>query len=408
MGHTSTAPHHDHLHAPFREAGSDASKAGPYAIFSYAGLLPWTFFAEAVTSSSNSLVNSTNLITKVYFPRLLIPMATVGAGLIDLTIASLMLFVIMPLYGVSFHLSLIMFLPLVALTALTAAAVGIFTSALNVQYRDIRHALPFVVQLWMFLTPVIYPVSFLPERWRWLLRLNPLSGIIEGFRAAIFGGPFDWPGLAISTAIVVTCSRQAHVRSGKWNNSSLTLFDPMLPMIKVRGLSKRYPLGEHRGYDSFRETITAAIKAPLRALNSSKDSGAHLWALRNLSFDVMPGDVLGIIGLNGGGKSTLLKIISRITDPTEGKVELYGRVGSLLEVGTGFHPELTGRENIFLNGAILGMKRDEIAKKFDEIVDFSGVERFPEHSSQALLQRHVCASRFRRGGASRAGNSTGR
>ncbi len=92
---------------------------------------------------------------------------------------------------------------MVALTALTAGAVGISTSALNVKYRDIRHALPFVIQLWMFLTPVIYPVSFLPERWRWVLRLNPLSGIIEAFRAAIFGGPFDWLGLAISTAIVV-------------------------------------------------------------------------------------------------------------------------------------------------------------------------------------------------------------
>lgn len=178
------------------------SEGQPYAIFSYAGLLPWTFFAEAVTSSSNSLINSSNLITKVYFPRLLIPLATVGAGLLDLTIASLMLFVIMPLYGVRFHLSMIMFPPLVGLVALTAGAVGIFTSALNVKYRDIRHALPFVVQLWMFLTPVIYPVSFLPERWRWLIRLNPLSGIIEGFRAAVFGGPFDWRGLAISTAIV--------------------------------------------------------------------------------------------------------------------------------------------------------------------------------------------------------------
>lgn len=176
----------------------------PYAIFSYAGLLPWTFFAQAVTSSSNSLVNSSNLITKVYFPRLLIPIAAVGAGLIDLTIASLMLLVIMPLYGVGFHLTMVMLLPLVVLTVMTACAVGIFTSALNVQYRDIRYALPFVVQLWMFLTPVIYPVSFLPERWRWLLRLNPLSGIIEGFRAAIFSDRFDWLGLMISTGIAVT------------------------------------------------------------------------------------------------------------------------------------------------------------------------------------------------------------
>ncbi len=151
-------------------------------------------------------------------------------------------------------------------------------------------------------------------------------------------------------------------------------------MIKVRGLSKRYRLGERMPHDSFRETIIATLKAPMRILNWRHDGGddneAHIWALRNLTFDVMPGDVLGVIGRNGGGKSTLLKILSRITHPTDGTIELYGRVGSLLEVGTGFHPELTGRENIFLNGAILGMKRAEIAKKFDEIVDFSGVERF--------------------------------
>jgi lipopolysaccharide transport system ATP-binding protein len=156
---------------------------------------------------------------------------------------------------------------------------------------------------------------------------------------------------------------------------------PMLPMIKVRGVSKRYRLGEGRGHYSLRESITAKIKAPLRRLRSGNygsgdDNRAHLWALRNVTFEVMPGDVLGIIGRNGGGKSTLLRILSGITHPTEGEVELYGRVGSLLEVGTGFHPELTGRENIFLNGAILGMKRAEIAKKFDEIVDFSRVEKF--------------------------------
>jgi len=167
-------------------------------------LLPWTFFSTAVSTSSNSLVNNSNLITKVYFPRMLIPTATVGAGLIDLAIASLMLLVLIPIYRVGFHLSLIMFLPLVALTALAATAIGILTSALNVKYRDIRHALPFVIQVWMFLTPVIYSVNFLPERWRWLLSVNPLTGIIEGFRAAIFGSSFDWQGLGISTTIVIT------------------------------------------------------------------------------------------------------------------------------------------------------------------------------------------------------------
>lgn len=187
----------------FGRLGRMPSAGQPYAIFSYAGLLPWTFFSSVVTNSSNSLINNPNLITKVYFPRLLIPTSAVGAGLMDLMIASLMLLVIMPFYGARFHLTMIMFLPLAALTAIMSAAVGIFTSALNVKYRDIRHALPFVIQTWMFLTPVIYPVSFLPQRWRWLLMLNPLSGIIEGFRAAIFGGPFDWQGLAISTVIVV-------------------------------------------------------------------------------------------------------------------------------------------------------------------------------------------------------------
>jgi lipopolysaccharide transport system permease protein len=177
------------------------SEGQPYAIFSYAGLLPWNFFTSAVTNSSNSLVSSTNLITKVYFPRLLVPTAAVGAALVDIGIASMMLLVIMPICGVSFHASLLMFIPLIALTALVAAAFGIWSSALNVKYRDIRYALPFAVQILMFLTPIIYPVTFLPERWRWLIRLNPLSGIIEGFRAAIFGKPFYWNGLATSVAI---------------------------------------------------------------------------------------------------------------------------------------------------------------------------------------------------------------
>ena len=178
------------------------SDGEPYAIFSYAGLLPWNFFVSAVTNSSNSLVTSNNLITKVYFPRLLVPTAAVAAALVDIAIASLILLVIMPIYGVRFHPSLILYVPLVALTALTASAVGIWTSALNVKYRDVRYALPFAIQILMFATPVIYPVSFLPRRWQWVLRLNPLSGIIEGFRAAVFGHPFNRNGIAISTAII--------------------------------------------------------------------------------------------------------------------------------------------------------------------------------------------------------------
>jgi lipopolysaccharide transport system ATP-binding protein len=151
----------------------------------------------------------------------------------------------------------------------------------------------------------------------------------------------------------------------------------MKPIIRVEGIAKRYRLGaEQNAYATLRESLTGAFRKPLRRLRGRESAGETLWALRDVSFEVAPGEVVGIIGRNGAGKSTLLKILSRITEPTHGRAELYGRVGSLLEVGTGFHPELTGRENIFLNGAILGMGRAEIVQKFDEIVAFAEVSRF--------------------------------
>jgi lipopolysaccharide transport system ATP-binding protein len=152
----------------------------------------------------------------------------------------------------------------------------------------------------------------------------------------------------------------------------------MKPIIKVEGLGKRYRIGAQQSpYGSLRETLAGAVRAPLRLWQrASNDAQSTFWAVKDVSFEVQPGEVVGIIGRNGAGKSTLLKLLSRITEPTAGRIELYGRVGSLLEVGTGFHPELSGRENIFLNGAILGMSRTEIARKFDEIVAFAEVERF--------------------------------
>jgi lipopolysaccharide transport system ATP-binding protein len=149
--------------------------------------------------------------------------------------------------------------------------------------------------------------------------------------------------------------------------------------IQVRGLGKMYRLGAHvEKYKTFRDTVAGIVSAPLRRFRSGKKrpEDTTLWALRNVDFEIAHGEVIGVIGRNGAGKSTLLKILSRITEPTCGSAEIRGRVGSLLEVGTGFHPELTGRENIALNGAILGMRRAEIDRKFDEMVDFAGVEKF--------------------------------
>lgn len=154
----------------------------------------------------------------------------------------------------------------------------------------------------------------------------------------------------------------------------------MQPAISVRGLGKRYRLGEQvrAPYRMFRESVTHAVLAPFRLLRrrTAVEGRRDVWALKDIDFDVHPGEVIGVVGRNGAGKSTLLKALSRIIAPTEGEITLRGRVGSLLEVGTGFHPELTGRENIYLNGAILGMKRSEIQRKFNDIVAFSEVEQF--------------------------------
>jgi lipopolysaccharide transport system ATP-binding protein len=164
--------------------------------------------------------------------------------------------------------------------------------------------------------------------------------------------------------------------------------------IRVEGLGKKFRIGAPERYRTLRDTLTDTLTAPVHWLRRARNGGAPaetFWALKDVSFEVKHGEVIGIIGRNGAGKSTLLKILSRITEPTEGHAEIHGRVVSLLEVGTGFHAELSGRENIFLNGAILGMKRAEIQRKFDEIVAFAEVEKFIDtpvkHYSSGMYMR---------------------
>ena len=154
------------------------------------------------------------------------------------------------------------------------------------------------------------------------------------------------------------------------------------PIVRVRGLSKRYLVGEERlATNNLREAVSLGFGRAVRRLASGQARRAavaarEFWALSDVSFDVPAGEVMGVVGANGAGKSTLLKVLSRITEPTAGRIELGGRVASLLEVGTGFHPELTGRENVYLNGTLLGMRKREIDRKFDQIAAFSEVERF--------------------------------
>lgn len=175
----------------------------PYPVFVYAGLLPWTFFANAISASSNSLVGSSHLVSKVYFPRLIIPVSTVGGGLVDFAIAAAILLLLCLFYGVGWSINLLVAPLLVAGIIFIALGVGIFLSALTVAFRDFRYVIPFMVQFWMFATPVVYPASLVPEGWRWLLFLNPMAGFIEGFRSAFLGKPFDWLAICISLVVAV-------------------------------------------------------------------------------------------------------------------------------------------------------------------------------------------------------------
>jgi lipopolysaccharide transport system permease protein len=192
-----------------------SSEGLPYPIFSYSGLLPWTFFAQGLSQASNSLVGSQNLISKVYFPRLIIPLATVTAGVVDFLLAFLVLLAMMAYYGIWPGFAIIWLPLLLGLAFATALGVGMWMSALNVQYRDVRYVVPFLVQIWLFVTPVIYPASTVTARLEsfglpgWVFGLNPMTGVVEGFRWALLGvdsapGPLILASSAVTAILLAT------------------------------------------------------------------------------------------------------------------------------------------------------------------------------------------------------------
>jgi lipopolysaccharide transport system permease protein len=170
----------------------------PYPLFVLAGLLPWTFFANSVGTSAQSLVGSAHLITRVYFPRLIVVLSSVLSGLLDLGITFVLMFGVMVFYHVRVGWSLLLLPFLVLITSLTALGIGTGIAALTVAYRDFRYVVPFAVQVGMFITPVVYPVSVIPQHWRWLVTLNPMAGIIEGYRSSLFSRSLPWGQLSAS------------------------------------------------------------------------------------------------------------------------------------------------------------------------------------------------------------------
>jgi lipopolysaccharide transport system permease protein len=180
------------------------SEGIPYPIFAYAGLLPWSYFAKSLNACTESLVGNSHLITKVYFPRFIIPLSSVLSGLVDFSIAFSILLAMMFYYQIIPTLAALLLPFLILMAMATALGVGLWFSALNVLYRDIRYAISFLVQFWFFATPVVYPSNLVPEKWRVLYSLNPMAGVVEGFRGALLGkGQLDWPMFTVSITVVV-------------------------------------------------------------------------------------------------------------------------------------------------------------------------------------------------------------
>lgn len=188
-----------------RFAGIKGDASVPYPVFCFAGLVVWGLFASGLTQSSESLIGSAHLVTKVYFPRVLIPLASILTAVVDASIAGLLLVVLMLIKHVPFHLTIVLAPAIAALAALCAAAIGLWTSAWNLQFRDVRYALPFVIQLMVYATPVFYPASIMPAKYRPWLALNPMAAVVDGFRAAVFGTPIPFArlGLAAVTALAI-------------------------------------------------------------------------------------------------------------------------------------------------------------------------------------------------------------
>lgn len=175
----------------------------PYPIFVYSALLPWMFFANAIATASGSLISSSHLVSKVYFPRLIIPLSSIGSGLIDLAISTFILLLLMLYFSIPLTINILAAPLLLISVTFTALGIGTFLCALSVTYRDFRFVVPFMVQIWLYCTPVVYAVSLIPENWQWVLMLNPMAAIVEGFRSAFLGKPFDLAMLAISFLISV-------------------------------------------------------------------------------------------------------------------------------------------------------------------------------------------------------------
>ncbi len=359
----------------------------PYPLFNYAALLPWTLFAEGINRSSQSLVQGTSLIQKIYFPRLAMPIAGILSPLVDFTIAFIILI----------GDNILWLLPHTAnpFTVSFCATGGDDLPRCGTMAFGNKREIP-RRSLCNTISDSTLALRFTSS----LLQQPPSQALASFIRTKPDGRgnrrlPLVFPGHR-PTRFPVPHVNYHHCYSSGIGGILLPTYGKNLcrcdigkimsdTAIRVESLGKQYRLGQYIGYKTLQDSLMNAITSPFRRSHStptapesesSNSDDKYIWALKDVAFQVKQGEAVGIIGRNVARKTTLLKILTRITTPTKGYAEIRGRVGSLLEVSTGFHPELTGRENVYLNGAVLGMRKKEIDHRFDDIVEFAEVQKF--------------------------------
>ena len=363
-----------------------------FAIYLLSGLLAWNLFSASVMGAVSSVVANGPLVNKVYFPREILPLSVVGATVVHFFLQSVVLLGTLMIfrYGVALEYLWLIPIALVVLLVLTSGLAILF-AACNVYARDLQHLLELALLAWFWMTPIVYPWATPADKLvendlpSGLTMINPITPIVLTLPARHLRHRLGHrqrrqrhlPAAGRRAALVPAqpphhrrCLH-GHLRGsgapvrparGQLRRGAL-----VSAAIQIRGVSKRFRVSQDR---------QSSLKERIVHLGRAKRGHKDFWALRDIDLDVAQGETVGLLGHNGSGKSTLLKCVGGILSPTDGEIRVRGRVASLLELGAGFHPDLTGRENVFLNAAILGLARRDIEKRFDDIVAFAELEEF--------------------------------
>ncbi len=383
-----------------------AGDPSTYPLFLFCGILPWTWFSSSLLESCTALTGSGSLLRKVMFPAEILPAVTVFTGLVNFCFGLVILAAFSIYMGVPILTPDLAWLPLIVLVQLVLTlGLALLLSSLSVHFRDIRDLLGNLMTLWFFATPIIYPYSQAPERFRRLLDLNPFTHLAVAYQEVLYlDGPFaaarGWLSLGWS-ALVAADRGLRRLRSAARDASRRKC--ERRAAVEVRDVHKLYRrYGRRKNFGTLKSALLSG-----RLLADLRPDQYVRGAEGRVASTLPPGRTLGIVGRNGSGKSTLLKLIAGIGRPTSGTIDVRGRVSALIELGAGFHPEISGRENVFINGMMLGLSKREVAARFDDIVALRRDRRVHRRAGEDVFVRHVHAARLRRGDARRPGRAAG-